>query len=141
LSRVKSPGIQAAHLVRSARRLVYAKRYVAALAAVDQAIFLAPSFAFYDYRGVLLCIMDKEQEALESFALALTLTTASADQAEIYFHRALLYGRVGSFDKALADLTRAQQLSPAHLAYREARASVAVEKERTLRKNPVSVCP
>jgi tetratricopeptide (TPR) repeat protein len=139
LSRVEPPGIQATHLLRSARELAHAKRYAAALADIDLAISLAPSFALHDYRGVLLCLMNKVQEALESFTLALSLTTSPKEQAEIYFHRALLYGREKMFDEALCDLAQAHKLRPANATYREACARVEEEKERVYHKVIVPV--
>jgi tetratricopeptide (TPR) repeat protein len=74
--------------------------------------------------------MNKVQEALESFTLALSLTTSPKEQASVFFHRALLYGREKMFDEALSDLAQAYTLCPANATYREARVRVEEEKER-----------
>jgi tetratricopeptide (TPR) repeat protein len=125
---------QAARLFRSARKHVRARRYIAALADLDRAIRLTPTGVLYDYRGVLLALMERTTEALASFASALSVTALPEKQAEIHFHRGLLHGREGSYDLALMDVARAQQLRPCNLTYREAREKM--EKERTRNTSP-----
>ena len=124
--------MQATRLLRCARKHAQARDYSVALATIDRAISLAPSATLFDYRGVLLCLMGRAQEALESFTQALLLATSPEQQAEIYFHRGLLYGRERLYDQALVDLSQARQLDPAHAMYREASAGVELEKGRTL---------
>ena len=141
LSKGRTPVRQATRLFRDARKRAQARDYCGALATIDRAITLAPSATLFDYRGALLCLVEKVQDALESFAQALSLATCSEHQAEIYFHRGLLYGRERLYDQALADLAQARQLSPANTTYRAAMASVEIEKRRACCENPVPVCP
>jgi len=132
LSRVKSqsPEKQAMQFLNTARQFARVKKYAEALAVLHRATILFPLCALYDYLGSLLCLMNKVQEALESFAMALPLANSPIEQSGIYFHRALLYGREKMFDEALSDLERAQKLCPSNATYREARACVEGEKER-----------
>lgn len=141
LSRVKTrpPEREAARLLQSARQFVRVKQYVAALAVLHRAILLSPSCTLYDYQGSLLCLLNKVQEALESFALALPLANSPKERAGIYFHRALLYGREKLFDEALSDLVRAHKLCPANATYREAQTRVEEEKERACPQADVPV--
>jgi tetratricopeptide (TPR) repeat protein len=140
LSKGKRPATQATRLLRCARKHAQARDYRGALADIDQAISLAPSAALFDYRGVLLCLTGRVQDALESFTQALSLA-APEQQAEIYFHRGLLYGRERLYDQALVDLSQARQLDPAHATYREASIGVELEKERARCENPTPACP
>jgi tetratricopeptide (TPR) repeat protein len=123
-----SPKVQASRLFRAAKRLAADDRYTSALAALQQAIELYPTAAeIWDYRGVLLSLMDRTQEALESFASALSLTGSAELQAQIYFHRGLLHGRDQAYAQAHEDLVQAQRLCPANATYREA--VLEIEKE------------
>jgi tetratricopeptide (TPR) repeat protein len=111
----------AASLARRASRLARQEHYGEALARIDQAILLAPHCAaFHDARGALLALLRREQEALGSFARALSLAQGEQEQALIYFHRGLLYGRRREYDQALLDIKRAERLDPASQTYREA---------------------
>jgi tetratricopeptide (TPR) repeat protein len=115
-----------------AQQYAYLRRYTDALQATEQAITLAPSASLYDYRGVLLCLLDNLEEAETSFNQALKLEARSPrTRAEVYFHRGLLYGRQGLFEKALADLAEAQNLLPAETAYRQASAGIERERQRS----------
>jgi len=128
----RSEVAQARHLQRLAQQYASLRRYIDALHAIDQAIALAPSVFLYDSRGVLLCLLDNLEKAEESFAQALRLEASpSRTQADVYFHRGLLYGRQGLFEKALADLATAQHLLPNERAYREASASIERERQHT----------
>jgi tetratricopeptide (TPR) repeat protein len=139
LSRVKpqAPEKQAMQLLNTARQFARVKQYVAALSVLHRAIILCPSCTLYDYQGSLLCLLNREQAALESFALALPLANSPIEQSGIYFHRALLYGREKMFDEALSDLERAQKLCPSNATYRKARACVEGEKERVCHQEVV----
>jgi tetratricopeptide (TPR) repeat protein len=122
---------RAARLARSARRLARQKRYGEALAMLDQAILLDPlCAALHDERGVLLSLLRREQEALASFASAIALARGEQEQALIYFHRGLLYGRRREYDQALLDMKRAERLDPATQTYREAVEQIRREKDR-----------
>jgi len=122
---------RAARLARSARRLARHERYSEALARFDQAILLDPlCAAFHDARGALLSLLRREQEALASFARAISLAQGEQEQALIYFHRGLLYGRRREYDQALLDMKRAERLDPANQTYREAVEQIRREKAR-----------
>ncbi len=120
----------AGSLARRASRLARQERYGEALARIDQAILLAPHCAaFHDVRGALLALLRREQEALASFARALSLAEGEQEQALIYFHRSLLYGRRREYDQALLDMKRAERLDPASQTYREAIEQIRREKD------------
>ncbi len=120
----------AARLARSARRLARRERYGDALARLDQAILLNPlCAALHDERGVLLALLRREQEALVSFASAIALARGEQEQALIYFHRGLLYGRRREYDQALLDMKRAERLDPATRTYQEAVELIRREKD------------
>jgi len=122
---------RAARLALLAKRLAGQERYAEALARFDQAILLDPlCAAFHDERGVLLSLLRREQEALESFASAISLAQGEQEQALIYFHRGLLYGRRREYDQALLDMKRAERLDPATQAYQEAVEQIRREKGR-----------
>ena len=122
---------RAARLALLAKRLAGQERYAEALARFDQAILLDPlCAAFHDERGVLLSLLRREQEALESFASAISLAQGQQEQALIYFHRGLLYGRRREYDQALLDMKRAERLDPANQAYQEAVELIRREKDR-----------
>src|SRR2546430_9977033 len=106
-----SPKRRAEELFESAKRLVRADRYDAALAALNQALQQAPTAQIYDYRGVVLSLTLQTEAALESFARALEVTLRDSERAEIYFHRGLLYGRDQLYDLALLDFSRACRLN------------------------------
>lgn len=116
----KNSHAQAEKRFRAAQRLVQNDRYDSAILALDQAIRCAPAAHLYDYRGVILFLMGRMEEALASYGQALTYQTPPAERAIIYFHRGLLYGQDGAYDQALLDLSRAQRLAPAHAEYRAA---------------------
>ena len=119
---------KAAGLVKSARQLVRKARYDEALARLDQAILLEPECAARHLaRGVLLSLLGREQEAL-SFARAIPLAKAQQEQALIYFHRGLLYGRRKEYDQALLDMKRAQRLDPSTQTNQEAIEQISAEK-------------
>ena len=121
----------AGSLARRASRLARQERYGEALARLDQAILLAPfNAAFHDARGALLSLLRREPEALASFARALSLAQGEQEQALIYFHRGLLYGRRREYDQALLDLKRAERLDPASQTYREAVEQIRREKDQ-----------
>jgi tetratricopeptide (TPR) repeat protein len=123
---------RAARLAKSARRLARHERYSEALARFDQAILLDPSCAaFHDARGALLSLLRREQEALASFARAISLAQGEQEQALIYFHRGLLYGRRREYDQALLDMKRAERLDPANQTYQEAVELIRREKTRS----------
>jgi tetratricopeptide (TPR) repeat protein len=97
---------------------------------MDQAILLDPlCAAFHDARGALLSLLRREQEALASFAQALSLAREEPEQALIYFHRGLLYGRRREYDQALLDMKRAERLDPDSRTYREAVEQMRREKD------------
>ena len=65
---------RAARLALLASRLARQERYGEALTRFDQAILLDPlCAAFHDGRGALLALLNREQEALASFASAIPL--------------------------------------------------------------------
>ena len=118
-------------MARSARRLARQERYSEALARFDQAILLDPlCAAFHDARGALLSLLRREQEALASFAIAISLAQGEQEQALIYFHRGLLYGGRREYDQALLDMKRAERLDPANQTYQEAVEQIRREKAR-----------
>jgi tetratricopeptide (TPR) repeat protein len=122
---------RAARLALLARRLARQERYSEALTRFDQAILLDPlCAAFHDGRGALLALLNREQEALESFARAISLAKGEQEQALIYFHRGLLYGRRREYDQALLDMKWAERLDPATRAYQEAVEQIRREKDR-----------
>lgn len=121
---------RAARLALHARRLSRRERYSDALARLDQAILLDPlCAAFHDERGVLLSLLRREQEALSSFASAIALARGEQEQALIYFHRGLLYGRRREYDQALLDMKRAERLDPATRTYQEAVEQIRRERD------------
>lgn len=121
---------RATKLARNARWLARRERYGDALARLDQAILLAPlCAALYDERGVLLSLLRREQEALASFATAIALARGEQEQALIYFHRGLLYGRRREYDQALLDMKRAERLDPATRTYQEAVEQIRRERD------------
>ena len=121
---------RASRLALLARRLAGQERYAEALARFDQAILLDPlCAAFHDERGALLSLLRREQEALESFASAISLAQGQQEQALIYFHRGLLYGRRREYDQALLDMKRAERLDPATQTYQEAVEQIRREKD------------
>lgn len=105
---------------RTARRLVRGDCYEAALAALDRALALTPTAELADYRGVVLALIDRVQEAVAAYEQALLLACTPTLQAQIYFHRGLLYGREQAYEQALLDFSRAAMLHPAERSYREA---------------------
>jgi tetratricopeptide (TPR) repeat protein len=120
----------ATKLARKARRLAHRERYGEALVRLDQAILLDPHCAaFHDERGVLLSLLRREQEALASFASAIVLARGEQEQALIYFHRGLLYGRRREYDQALLDMKRAERLDPATQTYQEAVEQIRRERD------------
>jgi tetratricopeptide (TPR) repeat protein len=122
---------RAGSLARRASRLARQERYGEALARIDQAILLDPlCAAFHDARGALLALLRREQEALASFARALSLAEGEQEQALIYFHRDLLYGRRREYDQALLDLKRAGRLDPSIQTYQDAVEQMRREKDR-----------
>jgi tetratricopeptide (TPR) repeat protein len=122
---------RAARLALLAMRLARQERYGEALTRFDQAILLDPlCAAFHDARGVLLSLLRREQEALASFASAITLARGEQEQALIYFHRGLLYGRRREYDQALLDMKRAERLDPANQTYQEAVEQIRREKNQ-----------
>ena len=122
--------VRAARLARRASRLARQERYGEALARMDQAILLDPlCAALHDARGVLLSLLRREQEALASFASAIALAQGEQEQALIYFHRGLLYGRRREYDQALLDMKRAERLDPATRTYQEAVELIRREKD------------
>ena len=126
---------QAKCWLRSAQRLVKADRYEAALDALDRAIELTRTAELYDYRGVVLSLMDRREAAVESYGQAVGLASTPALQAQIYFHRGLLYGNEGAYDQALLDFARATSLNPAERSYLEAR--LTLERERDARTSEI----
>ncbi len=122
---------RAARLALLAMHLARQERYSEALARFDQAILLDPlCAALHDARGVLLSLLRREQEALASFASAIALARGEQEQAMIYFHRGLLYGRRREYDQALLDMKRAERLDPATQTYQEAVEQIRREKDR-----------
>ena len=122
---------RAARLALLARRLAGRERYNEALARFDQAILLDPlCAALHDERGALLALLRREQEALVSFASAMALAQREQEQALIYFHRGLLYGRKREYDQALLDMKRAERLDPATRTYQEAVEQIRRERDR-----------
>jgi tetratricopeptide (TPR) repeat protein len=120
-----------ARLALLAMRLARQERYGEALARFDQAILLDPlCAALHDARGVLLSLLRREQEALASFASAITLARGEQEQGLIYFHRGLLYGRGREYDQALLDMKRAERLDPANQTYQEAVEQIRREKNQ-----------
>jgi tetratricopeptide (TPR) repeat protein len=115
--------------------LVRLGRWHDALSILDRAIQRGPRAALYDQRGVLLALLKKELRALEDFAAALTLTQAPEEQARIYFHRGLLYGRRQCYDQALLDVKRAARLDP-NQTYQEALEQLQRERERASPGSP-----
>ena len=104
-----------------ARRLVREDRLIEALKVLDQAVQLTPeSGVLHDERGLVLALLSREQEALQSYERALTLLKEPSAQAAVYFHRALLYGRRGELDQALLDVKRAARWDEHNATYQEA---------------------
>ena len=121
----------ASRLARRASRLARQERYGEALARMDQAILLDPfCAAYHDARGALLSLLRRDQEALASFAQALPLAREEQEQALIYFHRGLLYGRRREYDQALLDMKRAERLDPDTPLYQEAMEQMRKGKAR-----------
>jgi tetratricopeptide (TPR) repeat protein len=124
-----SPKKQATRYLAQARRLVLHDQYNAAVAALDRAIACTPTAQLYDYRGVVLSLAGRVEEALQSFLQALKGSNPWGVrlQAEIYFHRGLLYGREGARDFARADFAQAVRLCRSDATYREALAEIERE--------------
>lgn len=116
----KDSNARAEKCFRAAQRLVQQDRYDSALLALDQAIRYKPTAPLYEYRGIVLFLAGRMEEALASYDQALTYESTPATRASIYFHRGLLYGQDGAYDQALLDLSRANRLAPANAEYRAA---------------------
>ncbi|WP_220211278.1 hypothetical protein [Reticulibacter mediterranei] len=112
----------------SAKRLVEQDCYHTAILLLDQAVQCAPAAYLYDYRGVVLCLIGRGEEALASFAQALACPASRSLQAEVYFHRGILYGGEMAYELALLDFTHALQLVPAQRTYEEAIAQIKREQ-------------
>ena len=112
-----------------ARRLTRKQRYEEALSLLGSAIAQIPRADLYDYRGVLCAFLHKEGEALEDYGRALALASKPVEQAQILYHRGLLYGRRQSFDLALQDMDQAQRLDPANTLYEEAAGQIRIESQ------------
>ena len=65
------------------------------------------NFRAYYYRGISLVLQEKNIEAIDEFTKSLEL---KANQAHVYFRRALSYYTVGSYLEALHDLDIAKNL-------------------------------
>ena len=116
--------------LRAARRLVRELRYGEALDVLGEAIARCPSAELYDYRGMLHAFMRREEAALLDYEQALSLATIPILQAQVLYHRSLLFGRRGSYDEALLDLQQAQRLAPSNATYQEAMATLRLERSR-----------
>lgn len=127
---------KAAKYLKQARQYVQADCYDAAIRALDLAIACTPTAKMYDYRGVVLSLAGRVEEALESFARALEKASLllPGERAEICFHRGLLYGREGASALARVDFSRAVKLS-SDPTYREALAEI--ERELACQAGPV----
>lgn len=116
---------QARKLFNEAKRHIREKRYEDASLLLTQAIQLAPSVDLYDYRGVVYTLMQTTEQALQSFTQALLHAATHEEQARIYFHRCLLYGRAESYAQALLEIQHALLLVPKNTTYQDAQADIA----------------
>lgn len=139
--RRRSPQQQAEKHFQAAQRLVRQDRYEQAAQALHQAIACTPTAEIYDYRGVVLSLAMRCEEALEDFAMALELASTDRQRASIAFHRGLLYGREQCYDQALLDLTRARRLCPDDPTYREALAQLRAERAQARQETESAVPP
>ncbi|MDB9318448.1 tetratricopeptide repeat protein, partial [Nodularia spumigena] len=85
------------------------KRYVAAEAAINEAIKLSPRAAFYHNRGILYSEQKKWELALADYNQALQI---NPEAALPYNNRAILYSEQKKWELALADYTKAIQINP-----------------------------
>jgi len=120
---------QANKWLAEAKNLVCKECYDSALPILTQAIQLAPTAYLYDYRGVVLTLAQKPEQASKSFTQALLHAETRDEQARIYFHRCLLSGRAESYALALLDIEQAVLLAPKNAAYREAQKHIAQAKQ------------
>ena len=127
--------------LRAARRLVRELRYGEALDMLGEAIARRPSAELYDYRGVLLALMRREEAALLDYEQALSLATIPVLQAQVLYHRSLLFGRCGSYDEALLDLQQAQRRAPGNATYREAMAALLSAPSNGSRMDRAAAAP
>lgn len=65
------------------------------------------AFRSYYYIGIVLSIMDKQQEAVGAFTKSLEL---NGYQSHAHFRRAVSYFKLGEYEESLNDLTAAQSL-------------------------------
>lgn len=110
-----------------ARQLVREWRYDEALSVLGEALAQSPRADLYDYRGVLLALAGREADALLDYAMALGLANTPSLQAQILYHRGLLYGRRHLYDLALLDVQRALRLDPCNRTYGEALGQLRIE--------------
>lgn len=137
----RSPQQQAEKHFQAAQRLVRQDRYSQAIQALGRAIACTPTAALYEYRGVVLALVMRNEEAVESFATAFALATTDQERASIAFHRGMLYGREQCYDAALLDIKRACRLCPEHPTYRQALALLRAERGRAERESESVVPP
>ena len=127
----RSPQQRAKRFLRIAQWYVGADCYGAAIQAMDQAITYTPTAELYDYRGIVLAIASRNEEAVASFGKALELAATNQERASISFHRGVLYAREHGYDQAVLDLRRACRLNPGDPTYREALAQLQRECARS----------
>lgn len=139
--RRRSPQQQASKHFQAAQQLVRQDRYDQAVLALDRAIACTPTADLYEYRGVVLALIMRNEEALEDFARALERASTDQERASIAFHRSLLYGREQCYDQALLDLTRACRLCPDDPTYREALAQLRAERAQARQETESAVPP
>jgi len=116
-------------LLAEAKRCVRAECFEAALPILTEAIKLTPTAYLYDYRGVVLTLAQKPEQALKSFTQALLCAQTRDEQARIYFHRSLLHGRTESYTQALLDIEQAVLLVPKNATYQEAQKHIVQAKQ------------
>ncbi|MFM6787580.1 MAG: tetratricopeptide repeat protein, partial [Microcystis panniformis] len=85
------------------------KRYDEGLAAITQAINLAPRAAWYYNRGLLYSDLQKYDLALSDYSKAIEI---NPNYAEAYLNRGNLYYNQQKYELALSDYSKAIEINP-----------------------------
>jgi tetratricopeptide (TPR) repeat protein len=102
------------------------KQYTEALAAFDRAIAEdAQNPKAWNYRGNVLCALDRPAEALAAYDRAVAL---KSDYPEAWFNRGLLFTDMGAYGNAISSYDAAIALDP-DPCYLHAKADIWLKKK------------